>query len=541
MPESGDENEAVVLWVLTLQDILGRRLPTEALPGACCALSNAQYQWQRFDNPMKEYPCLVCTMLNPSECGQCVVCGSPRPMVTLCPCLTPLLPTLRALGATLGLRIFEESPESHLLWFLVQALESPLPEPFQWVARSPLSAPTGETFLIMAAPDQGGDQGGGSGGGGEGFETANHPHLVELRRSAEALKQQLMANGGRPDFSQPLSPKFMAPDSTRSNPGSSSRDGGESADSGSLSTRRSSYGAQTPPPGISQQEFEEGLAAAAVLEQQQPPPPLVAETPRGTSYEASGPLDAADVFRYCMSGDVGQVRRFLELGGHADTVYKNDYGWDVGPDWLFTKPSDGITVLNYVSTWTDIIGEPAVEIARLLLQNGADLQRDDAQEEWFTPLHNAVANGASALAATMLEHMPDAIHCTTGDGRSPLHVLSLCDDAGDRMATLEVLLRTRRTADGAGTCAPNLGFSEPFFGNTALHAAAKDGHSEVVIRLLEAGAPVNCLNEAGRTPLEEAKAELQLLSEENAPQTAVRRSRLESTVEMMEIAVVGYM
>ena len=32
------------------------------------------------------------------------------------------------------------------------------------------------------------------------------------------------------------------------------------------------------------------------------------------------------------------MQRFLELGGHADTVYKEDYGWDVGPDWLFTKP-----------------------------------------------------------------------------------------------------------------------------------------------------------------------------------------------------------
>ena len=27
-----------------------------------------------------------------------------------------------------------------------------------------------------------------------------------------------------------------------------------------------------------------------------------------------------------------------------------------GPDWGFTKPTDGITVLNYVATWTDVIG-----------------------------------------------------------------------------------------------------------------------------------------------------------------------------------------
>lgn len=536
--ESGDENEAVVLWVMTLQDILARRLPADALRGACCALSNAQYQWQRFDNPMKEYPCLLCTMLNPPDCPQCIACSSPRPLVTLCPCLTPLLPALRALANTLGLRSFEEGPEAHLLWFLVQALESPLPEPFLWATRARLSTPD-ESYLIMFAPTQ-------EEGNSEGFETGNHPHLVELRKAADTLRQQLMNNGGRPDFSQPLTPKFVAPDTTRSsNPGSSSRGDDESADSGSLSTRRSFLGGQTPPAGLSQREFEEALLAAEALESQrqrreQQEPTTFVETPRGASFEQSGPLDAADVFRYCMSGDVEQVRRFLELGGHADTVYKHAYGWDVGPDWLFTKPSDGITVLNYVATWTDIIGDNAVEIARLLLNAGADLQRDDAQEEWFTPIHNAVANGASALVAVMLEFMPEAIHLTTGDGRQPLHVLSLCDDPTDRISTLHVLLRSRPSRDGASACAPNLGFCEPYYGNSALHSAARDGHSEVVIGLLEAGAPIVCLNEAGRTPLEEAKAELALLQDEGQPQTAMRRSRLETTIEMMEIAVVGY-
>lgn len=411
--------------------------------------------------------------------------------------------------------------ETHLLWFLVQALESPLPEPFQWAARSRLSSP-GEPYLIMFAEQP----------GGEGFETGNHPHLIELRRGADGLRQQLEANGGRPDFSQLRSPQFVAPDSSRSNPGSSAED----SERGGLSTRRSSQGGnQTPPAGLSQREFEEALAAAAVLER----PASIPETPRNGQYEQEGPLDAADVFRYCMSGDVGQVKRFLELGGHADTVYKAAYGWDVGPDWLFTKPSDGITVLNYVSTWTDIIGEAAVEIARLLLQSGADLQRDDAQEEWFTPLHNAVANGASALAAVMLDHMPEAVNLTTGDGRSPLHVLSLCDDPADRMSTLEVLLRPRNGRDGS-RIAPNLGFQEPFFGNTALHLASKDGHSEVAIRLLEGGAPVDTANEAGQTALEVAQAELRQLQEEGQPQTAMRRSRLENTIEMMEIAVLAY-
>ena len=92
-----------------------------------------------------------------------------------------------------------------------------------------------------------------------------------------------------------------------------------------------------------------------------------------------------------MSGSVGAVRKWLQQGGHADTVYQaraddisaiylgdlnrrfisalyisaiylgylsrqSAYGWDVGPDWLFTRPNDGATVLNYVATWTDVIG-----------------------------------------------------------------------------------------------------------------------------------------------------------------------------------------
>lgn len=239
-----------------------------------------------------------------------------------------------------------------------------------------------------------------------------------------------------------------------------------------------------------------------------------------------------------MSGSVSQVKRFLDLGGHADTVYKADYGWDVGPDYLFTKPNDGTTVLNYVATWSDVIGEASVELVRLLLQAGADLQRDDAQELWFTPLHNAVANGAHQLAAAMLEAMPTAVNLTTGDGRMPLHVLALCDDADDRATTLDVLLRRRQ---GGADAVAKLDFHEPFHGQTPLHAAAREGYSEVVVRLLEAGAALNEINEAGRTALEEATFELQELERGvGEGNTAMRRSRLADTIEKMQIAALAY-
>ena len=67
-------------------------------------------------------------------------------------------------------------------------------------------------------------------------------------------------------------------------------------------------------------------------------------------------LDASDVFRHCLSGAVAEVRKFLRHGGHVDTVYKSAYGWDVGADYAHARPSDGATPLNYVATWTDVIG-----------------------------------------------------------------------------------------------------------------------------------------------------------------------------------------
>jgi hypothetical protein len=93
--DSGDENQTVVLWVLTLQHLLAARLGG-AVNGAVnatsfCALSDAQYQWQRYDQPKKEWACMACTFQNRHNSPYCHQCETPRPIVTLCPCLTPLL------------------------------------------------------------------------------------------------------------------------------------------------------------------------------------------------------------------------------------------------------------------------------------------------------------------------------------------------------------------------------------------------------------------------------------------------------------------
>ena len=176
------------------------------------------------------------------------------------------------------------------------------------------------------------------------------------------------------------------------------------------------------------------------------------------------------------------------------------------------------------------------------------LECDDGQERWFTPLHNAVANGASQLVDVLLSFKPSAIALTTGEGQSPLHVAALCQDTELRRQTVEVLLGPRHvwqwdddpqhtgkwvpyayehhvalnTALAAGTRSitlgkytidlvamtqiktatgfkrairrhavqPDLAFAEPYFGNTALHEYAKQGHWETAVLLIEAGAPL---------------------------------------------------
>ena len=496
--EQGDENELILLWVFSLQQLLAPNMPPQSVPAACCALSHAQTQWQRFASASKEWPCFVCTVVNSPHSGlTCGTCGSPRPLVTLCPLLMPLLQTMQALGTTLGVSAFDGGQDTHLLWFLLRVLESPIPTPFVWSLRHVESGPV-EPRLGFASED-------------DSFFNIDHPYLLEQQEMAKSLRAQIHSAGAA---YQPAPPQtvFVAP-------ADSARDSPASEDSPLPSGRTDGSEGFRIPEGLSQlsqRDFEEALAAAASLEQQrqQPDQVLAPLRPERQSSVQDGPLDAADVFRHCMSGAVDEVRRFLEQGGYADTVYKSAYGWDVGVDWLFTKPNDGTTVLNYVATWTDVIGEKAAELVSLLLRHGADMHRDDGLDQWFTPLHNAVANGARDVIEVLLSSKPEAVNLTTGDGRAPLHVLALCDAATDRMASLALLLQHRA----------DLNFSEPFEGNTPLHVMAKEGHHEVVVHLLEAGANANATNDAGRTALQEAQHELAILEQQAEPNTVTRQS-----------------
>ncbi len=115
-----------------------------------------------------------------------------------------------------------------------------------------------------------------------------------------------------------------------------------------------------------------------------------------------------------------------------------------------------------------------------------------------------------------------------------LHVLALCDDSNDRKATLELLLRY----------SPDDSFREPYQGNTPLHVFAREGFSEICVRLIEHSERPTVLlqsqNDMGNTPLQVATQELLILETEGDASTAKRRERLSDTVQVMEGMTTSY-
>jgi len=293
-------------------------------------------------------------------------------------------------------------PDASLQWFLLKALEIPLPAPLKWGIAHRQGDPSAMPFLGATAADAS-------------TFTLEHPHIAQLRIAVDKIRLE-HAQGGRDLPPQQL---FVAPEGS------------------SETSLASQFG------GV---DLQDAYLAEASLTGGFPAAPHVHHPAR----MGSAPITSA-VFIACMSGDVDEVRAYLEQGGHVDATYKELYGWDVGPEWRFTQPSQDVTLLNYVATWTDVIGAPAPELVQLLLEHGADPRRDDGLEKWYLPLHNAVANGAHDVVRILLHMHPDLVNETTGDGESSLHLLRLCDDAQDRMITLELLIKVCRLLEATSS------------------------------------------------------------------------------------------
>ena len=219
--------------------------------------------------------------------------------------------------------------------------------------------------------------------------------------------------------------------------------------------------------------------------------PRAARAPARHAQPAAPPL-GVHVYRAILGGSVDGVRRYLEMGGIVDAYYRTEWGWEgVGSEWTWAQPTGGTTPLNYTARMLDVIGDDvAAQITRVLLDAGADPLCDDCLQQWFTPVHNAAANGGPLTVGELLRADRALADATTGEGQTTLFAAALCERPADRRRVVDLLL-----AHGASTA-----FVEPFRGDTALHEYARRGlHAEVAL-LCDHGADVVAQNNAGHTP-----------------------------------------
>ncbi len=136
------------------------------------------------------------------------------------------------------------------------------------------------------------------------------------------------------------------------------------------------------------------------------------------------------------------------------------------------------------------------EMAKQLIEMGADVNVRDSSFSGRTALHAAVSNGEYEVAELLLEHGADVNARDNGNRDTPLMVAPFA-----AIGMAELLIER-----GADVNAKNK------FGGTALSAAAgfesmfmKNGYVKLVKLLLENGAEVNVKDDFGYTPLKIAK------------------------------------
>jgi ankyrin repeat protein len=149
------------------------------------------------------------------------------------------------------------------------------------------------------------------------------------------------------------------------------------------------------------------------------------------------------------------------------------------PDLVFSKDEDGFTPLHLAAA------NGYKDIAELLLASKADIEAKDKSRS--TPLHQAVASGAehSDLVEVLIAHKAD-VNAADTNGLTPLHYATLADNG----KVAELLLIHGAHPD----------IRDKVDGNTPLIIAAGKGYKDVVEVLLANGADVNAADKMG-TPL----------------------------------------
>ena len=153
-------------------------------------------------------------------------------------------------------------------------------------------------------------------------------------------------------------------------------------------------------------------------------------------------------------------------------------------------------------------GDKGIEVVKLLLQNGAEVDIRNAEQR--TPLHDACKTNVNLEVVKLLLDKGSEVIAVDSEGKEPLHHV-LSDGASSEARNVAELL----ISVGGGV---NKADAE---GKTPLHYAASSGDEKSVAMLLRNGADIHARDAKGKTPLHYAAGsgyedEVELLLENGA-------------------------
>ncbi len=128
-----------------------------------------------------------------------------------------------------------------------------------------------------------------------------------------------------------------------------------------------------------------------------------------------------------------------------------------------------------------------VQIAKILLDNGANSHINGRDRYGMTPLHHASINGCTSIIEMLLVQGANIHIATDTEHKNSLHYAS----KNDHYEAVTLLLQNGANID-----------ARDIRDNTPLHFACEEGHTQTITVLLKNGANVNLMNHDEKTPLD---------------------------------------